>query len=570
VTLPGGGEAVDPADLADGAAEAPDGVDRADGDADLAAGQADLAADETDLAVVSGQLGRQARDVTGIAVRCPFGRPAIIETSPVLTGGLPNPTLLYLTCPSAVAVISRIESAGGVRHLKSAWRTDLDLRARLDEVTRAYQERRAFLAEGADPRPEAGIGGPEDPGKASCLHAYAAALLAVRGGWLVAGAPGLAGGPAERPEPPAEAAWDRVLPARDALWCTDDRCECWAVEARHADDRRAHPATGRCEEGQNGASRGSGKRVAAIDVGTISVRLLVADVIEGRPQNVLRKVEVTRLGEGLRPGGFLEDTAVRRTAAVARRYAQEARRFGASEIILAGTSAARDAADGGQFIAALGDETKVTAIVLSGDQEARLAYAGASLDVEGDFVVLDVGGGSTELICGVPGGGVEAVSLDMGASRATERWLRADPPRAGEMVEVREEAADLLRPLRPRFGAGVLRGSGTDHGPAPTKLVGVAGTVTTLACLDAGLDVYDSGLIHLRRLSRDAVVELVTRLGGMTVAERADLPCVQAGRAAVIVGGALIVQTAMEILGYAELIVSERDLLDGLVLCGPS
>jgi exopolyphosphatase/guanosine-5'-triphosphate,3'-diphosphate pyrophosphatase len=156
--------------------------------------------------------------------------------------------------------------------------------------------------------------------------------------------------------------------------------------------------------------------VAAIDVGTISVRLLVADLIAGRPQHVLKQVEVTRLGEGLRPGVPLEEAAARRTAAVARSYVQEARRLGASEITLAGTSAARDAADGRQFIATLGGETRVTAVVLSGAEEARLAYAGASLDVEGDFVVLDVGGGSTELIRGTPEGNVEAVSLDIGAT----------------------------------------------------------------------------------------------------------------------------------------------------------
>jgi exopolyphosphatase/guanosine-5'-triphosphate,3'-diphosphate pyrophosphatase len=103
-------------------------------------------------------------------------------------------------------------------------------------------------------------------------------------------------------------------------------------------------------------------------------------------------------------------------------------------------------------------------------------------------------------------------------------------------------------------------------GPTPPQLIGVAGTVTTLACLDAGLEAYDSELIHLRRLSLDAVEGLVASLAVMTVAQRADLPCVQAGRAAVIVGGALIVQTVMETLGYAELVVSERDLLDGLVL----
>ncbi len=514
--------------------------------------------------IVSGQLGRPARDVTGIGVRCPFGRPVVIETSPVLSGGMPNPTLLYLTCPTAATAISRVESAGGVKRLKSVCADDPGLRRALDALTDAYRQKRAMLAGGEDPRPDAGIGGPEGPELASCLHAYTAALLAALSGWLRSEA----AHPQDTLAGAAEAAWDRFLPPRDTLWCDDDRCARWALERR--------------------------RRVAAIDVGTISVRLLVAELTGGRPEHVYRQVEVTRLGEGLRSGGRLGGEPARRTAAVVRRYVDDARGLGASEIVLAGTSATRDAVDGREFIQALGDETGVTAVVLTGAEEARLAYAGASLDIQGDLVVLDVGGGSTELIRRTPEGAIEAVSLDIGASRATERWLHSDPPRPEEMASAAQEAAALLQPLAPRFGsvaaassaaaagAGVAAaGAGVGAtaagvgataraaGAALPRLVGVAGTITTLACLDAGLEVYDSELIHLRRLSRDAVERLVTRLGGMTTAERAALPCVQAGRAAVIVGGALIVKAAMQVLGYPELVVSERDLLDGLVLRSP-
>ncbi len=306
-----------------------------------------------------------------------------------------------------------------------------------------------------------------------------------------------------------------------------------------------------------GTAKAGPERVAAIDIGTISVRLLVADLHSGRPDQVFREAEVTRLGEGLRPGGRLGETAVLRTKAAVARYAQEARRLGARRIILAGTSAAREAADGAEFIRALGEDYQAVAVVLSGEEEAGLAYSGAFLDMQGDFVVLDVGGGSTELIGLAAEGGVEAVSLELGASRATERWIRSDPPSPEELAAVYREATAALEPLRPRFGAGVGR------------LAGVAGTVTTLACLDAGLQVYDSEAIHLRTLSLESVDRLVARLAGMTVAERAVLPCVQAGRAPVIVGGAVIVKAAMEALGYEELTVSERDLLDGLVLTAP-
>ena len=517
----------------------------------------------SDLVVVSGQLERTARDVTGIAVRCPFGRPAVIETSPML-GGMPNPTLLYLTCPSATTAISRAESAGGVLRLKSACSDDPELRRALDEITQAYRRRRAGLAPAGDPRPEAGIGGPEGPERASCLHAYAAALLAALSGRLDAEvAPGRQREPAGPAARAAAEAWDRFLPARDTLWCPDDRCARWATGCggEEAGVAASGVAAGAEKAGGGGGTvrgeKAGPERVAAIDVGTISVRLLVADLQSGRPEQVVREAEVTRLGEGLRPGARLGEAAVLRTKAVVAGYAQEARRLGADRIVLAGTSAAREAADGAEFIRALGAEHHIVAVVLSGAEEAELAYAGASLDVKGDFVVLDVGGGSTELIRRAAEGGVEAISLDLGASRATERWIASDPPSSRELAEVFREAASALEFLRPRFGAGTGR------------LVGVAGTVTTLACLDAGLQVYASEAIHLRTLSLESVDRLVARLAGMTAAERAALPCVQAGRAPVIVGGAVIVKAAMEALGYEELTVSERDLLDGLVLAAP-
>ena len=503
--------------------------------------------------------------MTGIAVRCPFGRPAVIETSPTL-GGLPNPTLLYLTCPSATTAISRAESAGGVRHLKSACSGDPGLRRALDEVTLAYRSRRAGLAPAGDPRPEAGIGGPEGPEAASCLHAYAAALLAARSGWLDAEAGDLGSGPRvapPRPRGPAGAAeaaalaWDQFLPPREALWCSDDRCVRWATGWGGEEAGGAASGGEKSGAAKGGAAKAGRERVAAIDVGTISVRLLVADLQSGRPEQIFRQAEVTRLGEGLRPGGRLGEAAASRTKAAVTRYAQEAWRLGANRIFLAGTSAAREAADGAEFIRALGADNEAVAVVLSGAEEAELAYTGASLDVPGDFVVLDVGGGSTELIRRAAEGGVEAMSLDLGASRATERWIASDPPSSRELAEVFREAASAIQLLRPRFGAGAGR------------LVGVAGTVTTLACLDAGLQSYSSEAIHLRTLSLESVDRLVARLAGMTVKERAALPCVQAGRAPVIVGGAVIVKAAMEALGYEGLTVSERDLLDGLVLAAP-
>jgi exopolyphosphatase/guanosine-5'-triphosphate,3'-diphosphate pyrophosphatase len=231
--------------------------------------------------------------------------------------------------------------------------------------------------------------------------------------------------------------------------------------------------------------------------------------------------------------------------------------------MLVGTSAARDAVDGQAFIDGLGRIHDIAASVISGEEEARLTYAGVSLDVPRNPVVVDVGGGSTELVCKRNDGSLDWVSLNIGASRVTELWLRSDPPTAEEVGTVYEQAREALREFPPRFG------SGPDESATSNRiLVGVAGTVTTLACLDAGLETYDRAAIHLRVLEGGSVRRLLDQLAGMTTRRRVELPCVQEGRAGVIVGGAAIVAAAIESLGFDQLTVSERDLLDGLIICG--
>ena len=487
-----------------------------------------------DRAVIAGGLGRQPRGLTGVAVRCPFGYPAVTEAGPVFEGGIPNPTLLYITCPTLAAAVSRAEASGGVRELRSSCERDPALRGLLEHITKLYRERRRGLyseCEGSscgDRRLGAGIGGPEDAEHASCLHAYAAALLAVTHGWLVAEDPQVVAG--------AERAWARFLPPLGETWCTDRRCSRWS----------------------------SSERRAVIDVGTISVRLLVAEVIEGSLWPIVRRAVITRLGEGLVPGGPLADEARSRTADAVCGLVSEAREQGVSNILLAGTSAAREAADGRQFLAGLAHSLDITAKVLSGAREAQLAYTGASLDVP-DPVVLDIGGGSTELVVRGQSGRITSLSLPLGASRATDRWVSNDPPLAEELEAVAREAASEFARARKRFGA---KEEPTSADGAGGRLVGVAGTVTTLAALSAGLERYDGRAIHLRTLSLAEVGDLLTRLSGLTNEQRAALPCVQSGRAPVIVAGTAILVAAMETLGYQELTVSERDLLDGLAIEG--
>ena len=480
-----------------------------------------------DRSVITFQLRRRPRDVTGVAVRCPFGRPAVIETAPILSDGTPNPTLLYLTCPTFVSAVSRVEAAGGVRRLRSGYVEREPARSCIDRLADVYRTRRATLASGAvghEARLEAGIGGPVNPEQATCLHAYAAALLAVRSGWL------------DGVVHEAERTWSEFYPPVEQNWCRDERCAAALVAQRRA----------------------------VVDAGTISVRLLVADVHSVHVDTLLREAEITRLGEGLRSGAELSPAAVERTVRAVTRFVEEARRLEADAILVAGTSAVREAADGRGFLRGLADDLGVSVVTLSGREEAEFSYAGASLEVSGDPVVIDIGGGSTEL-SRRRGIRFETVSLDLGASRGTERWIASDPPKAREVESVKIEARALLEAHRSRFGV-----AGNERWRrSPARLVGVAGTVTTVASLAQGLNDFDSAAIHLSTLSVDEIRLQLDRLARMTTSERARLACVQAGRAPVIVAGVAILLAAVETLGFREMVVSERDLLDGLALQDP-
>lgn len=556
-----------------------------------------------DHAIVAGQLGREARGVTGVACRCPFGYPAVIETAPVLAGGTPNPTLFYLTCPTMVAAVSRLEATGGVRRLRSAVQEDPWLGDVLRKVTALYRRRRTELAErlpgacAGQMRADAGIGGPGSPELASCLHAYAAALLAVMSGWLKEsaeeGAPRPVSDRARRPRGQAEEArsttglcdeareaWARLFPPLENCWCADRRCSRWDTGGRRAAGGPGTPGERRAAEGPGmpREQRASGERRAAIDVGTVSVRLLVADVRNGQVWPVIRRAEVTRLGQGLGADKALDQEARRRTAEVVGRLVDEARTNGAERLVLVGTSAAREAVDGFEFIRSLGIENHIEAAVLSGQREAELAFAGASIDIPArDLLLLDLGGGSTELSFRDDTGAVRTLSLQLGAGRASERWLRSDPATPGEVAAVVEEAKRVFASAGDELAAtlahSVLTEAAAEVGPVAARfgsrrLVGVGGTIITVACLDAGLDEYRAGAVHLYELSVDGVRRVAERLSRLTTAERAALPCMQPGRAQVILGGALIALAALETLGYDKITVSERDLLDGLVLHG--
>ena len=297
-------------------------------------------------------------------------------------------------------------------------------------------------------------------------------------------------------------------------------------------------------------------RVAAIDCGTNSIRLLISDIDGDTKTDLVREMQIVRLGQDVDTTGSLAPEAIERTLAATRDYADLVGALGATRIRFCATSAARDASNAGDFSVAVEGILGVRPEVLSGDDEAAASFLGAARDLPSlsdPSLVVDIGGGSTELIVG-HGETVDAAqSLNIGSVRMTERHLHSDPPS-------RDEVADAIADIDV-----VLDSSQVDLVNVGS-FVGVAGTITTVAAHTLGLQCYDSARIHLARLSFDQLGASCEALIHATVAERKAMPFMHPGRADVIGGGALIVQRIMARLAPAvsELVVSEHDILDGI------
>ena len=302
-------------------------------------------------------------------------------------------------------------------------------------------------------------------------------------------------------------------------------------------------------------------RVAAIDCGTNSVRVLVADVDgdTGRLYDLHREMRIVRLGEGVDSTGVLGEGALARTRMALTDYAALIRGLGAERVRLVATSATRDAANRDVFVAMVVETLGIEPEVVSGTEEAHLSFSGVAgtlYGLEGPVLVTDIGGGSTELVLG---GGryqrLRAHSMDIGSVRMTERHLHDDPPTLPQVVSA---VADIRAALEE-----AARDVPLDTG---ATLVGVAGTVTTLAAIGLGLTEYDSTKIHGSRLRAAQVRELADRLLNLDHAGRSAIPVIHPGRVDVITAGALILRTIVEETGVSELIVSEHDILDGIAL----
>jgi exopolyphosphatase/guanosine-5'-triphosphate,3'-diphosphate pyrophosphatase len=319
-------------------------------------------------------------------------------------------------------------------------------------------------------------------------------------------------------------------------------------------------------------------RVAVVDCGTNSLRLLVADVDLDRAEltDLTRRMEIVRLGEGVDETGRLAPAALDRTIGVLRGYADVIASFAAQSVRMVATSATRDAGNAAEFVRRVSEVLGVAPEVLTGAGEAILSFTGATAELAADhggpFLVADIGGGSTEFVLGPPGGyggagsppvrggarGVvppdyTSISVNIGCVRMTERHLRGDPPTAREIGAA---TADIDAALDAVADAVPV--------PAAKTLVGLAGSVTTVAAIAMGLPAYDAARIHHARICSADVHAVTLALLSQTRAVRAGIGVMHPGRVDVIGGGALVLDRIMDRFGFSEVLVSEHDILDGM------
>jgi exopolyphosphatase/guanosine-5'-triphosphate,3'-diphosphate pyrophosphatase len=299
-------------------------------------------------------------------------------------------------------------------------------------------------------------------------------------------------------------------------------------------------------------------KVAVVDIGTNSTRLLIAEVGDGGVEELDRRTTVTRLGEGLEASGHLSDAAMGRVSDALASYREAIDSHGVERVVAVATSAMRDAANGPDFRDEIQRRFGMDARTISGDEEARLTFLGATAgrDAGADTLVIDIGGGSTEYVTGRPGADPAFhVSTRMGSVRHTERHLHNDPPTAAELAALAEDARAIVETevpadVREQVDAGIA----------------VAGTATSLAAIDQQLDPYDPEKVHGYQLSVARCEELVARLAGLTVAQRRDLAGLHPDRAPTIVAGAVILLESMRAFELDAIEISETDILHGAAL----
>ena len=454
-----------------------------------------------DLAAVRDQLGREPTTAFTVAARCTGGHPLVIRNAPIDAAGAPFPTTYWLTCPEAVRAVSRVESGGWIGRLNERERDDDRFRGALERAHASYSADRAEDLEAA--RHWGGVAGTRTGVK--CLHAHYAHYLA--------------GG--------------------------DDPVGAWVAE-------RVEPVHSEQRPG----------RVAAIDQGTSSIRMLVLEpgaTAADEPTELSRDMLITRLGRGVDRTGLFDAEALARTVEVLGRFCRRARALGAERIRVGATSAVRDARNREEYATAVRELAGSELEVITGEQEAALSFLGGTQGLDpawGPFALQDIGGGSTELVTGsAPGQAEHAISTRMGSVRMTERHLRHDPPARDELEALEADVALALDRIEAVVALGTAR-----------TFVAVSGTATTVQALALELERYDPDLIHRTWLSRARAQQVYEELAAMTNAGRAALPVMAPGRGDVIVAGAMILVRTMRRFGVERVLVSETDILDGLAL----
>jgi exopolyphosphatase / guanosine-5'-triphosphate,3'-diphosphate pyrophosphatase len=300
------------------------------------------------------------------------------------------------------------------------------------------------------------------------------------------------------------------------------------------------------------------QRVAAVDCGTNSIRLLIADIDTERSvlTDIAREMRIVRLGEGVDRTGRLSPAALGRTIGALREYAGLIAQASPVAVRMVATSATRDADNAQEFVDRVKEVLGVAPEVVTGDEEARLSFTGATrelTDTPAPYLVTDIGGGSTEFVLGGPEGVSGGRSVDIGCVRMTERHLHSDPPLDAEIAAATADIDSALELVAASIPA-----------ERASTLVGLAGSVTTVAGIALGLASYDSERIHHTRVPAARVHEIATQLLGQTRAERAAIGVMHPGRVDVIGAGALVLDRVMIRFGFPEVLVSEHDILDGI------
>lgn len=507
-----------------------------------------MAVDLQDSMTISAQIGRPARGEVSVVSRCDLNLPVVIKVPPRLGDGTPFPTLYWLTCPLASRRVARIESSGRVAAYAQRAESDPGFADRLKAAHSQYEAERAELLgvteaseldEDGRARPVAtgGVAGVMRPESVKCLHAHLAHTL----------------GGGENP------IGSELVPEVFPLNCTS-RC----VRDGELNPAWREPELPEREPTANGP--GEAARVAAIDVGTNSTRLLVAE-LDPAYRPIQREMTITRLGYKVDETGRLDAASMEGTVDAIARYAEIATALRSKSMCIAATSACRDASNRNEFFASVREVAGVEPKILSGEQEAAMAFLGAlsGIDEPGPWLLVDIGGGSTEVVLGELGEpshsgksrvSIESsISIDVGCVRITERFFKSDPPIADEKDSAAAAIQAELELAEQIVGAA-----------SAARVIGVAGTVTTLAAISMGLAVYDPAQTHHYELSVTEVRRLYEELGAFTAAERVEHFSLLPGRADVIVAGSMILLALLERWNFQSVLVSESDILDGLIL----